>query len=69
MERNYIKKQDTIYIDNVKNIDKIEYINDYTIKMYLLEPLGMNHTCYNPTTDNVSRNGIGTNIIEYINLY
>ena len=32
--------------------------------MYLLEPLGMNHTCYNPTTDNVSGNGLGTNIVH-----
>lgn len=35
---NYIKKQNTIYKENVKNIDKIEIINDYTIKIYLLEP-------------------------------
>lgn len=35
---NYIKGQDTIYKDNVKNIDKIEIINDHTIKIYLLEP-------------------------------
>lgn len=37
---NYIKGQDTIYKNNVKNIDKIEIINDYTIKIYLLEPEG-----------------------------
>ena len=37
---------------------------EYVLKMYLLEPLGMNHTCYNPTTDNVSGNGIGTNIVH-----
>ena len=35
---NYIKKQDTIYNDNVKNIEKIQAINDYTLKIYLLEP-------------------------------
>lgn len=35
---NYIKEQDTIYKDNVKNIEKIENINDYTIKIHLLEP-------------------------------
>ena len=28
---NYIKKQDTIYNDNVKNIEKIQAINDYTL--------------------------------------
>ena len=33
-----IKEQETIYKDNVKSIDKIEKINDYTIKIYLLEP-------------------------------
>lgn len=35
---NYIKEQDTVYKNNVKNIEKIENINDYTIKIYLLEP-------------------------------
>lgn len=35
---NYIKKQDTVYKDNVKNIEKIQAINDYTLKVYLLEP-------------------------------
>lgn len=35
---NYIKEQKTIYEDNVKNIDEIEIINDYTIKIHLLEP-------------------------------
>lgn len=34
----YIKHQDSIYKENVKNIDKIEIINDYTIKLYLTEP-------------------------------
>lgn len=34
------------------------------LKIYLLEPLGMNHTCYNPITDNVSGNGLGTNIVH-----
>lgn len=34
---NYIKGQDSIYNENVKNIDKIEIINDYTIRICLLE--------------------------------
>ena len=34
------------------------------LKMYLLEPLGMNHTCYNPKTDNVSGNGFGINVVH-----
>lgn len=34
----YIKQEDSIYNDNVKNIEKIEIINDYIIKLYLLEP-------------------------------
>lgn len=32
--------------------------------MYLLKPLGMEHTCYNPKIDNVSGNGLGTNIVH-----
>lgn len=35
---NYIKKQESIYEENVRNIYKIEIINDHTIKIYLLEP-------------------------------
>ena len=35
---NYIKEQDTIYGDNVKNIEKIEIVNDYIIKILLIEP-------------------------------
>lgn len=35
---NYVKEQDTIYSDNVKNIEKIEIINEFTIKIYLIEP-------------------------------
>ena len=34
---NYIKQQESIYKDNVKNIEKIEIINDYTIKIYLID--------------------------------
>ena len=34
---NYIKQQESIYSDNVKNIKNIEIINDYTIKIYLIE--------------------------------
>lgn len=34
---NYIKGQDSIYQDNVKNIERIEVINDYTIKIHLFE--------------------------------
>lgn len=34
----YIKEQETIYYENVKNIDSIEFINDYTIKILLNEP-------------------------------
>lgn len=34
----YIKQQESIYNKNVKNIDKIEIVNDYTIKVYLIEP-------------------------------
>lgn len=34
---NYIKDKESIYKDNVKNIEKIEIINDYTMKIYLLE--------------------------------
>lgn len=34
----YIKEQDTIYRDSVKNIEKIEIINDYTFKIILAEP-------------------------------
>lgn len=34
---NYINSQNSIYNDNVENIDSIEIINDYTIKIYLLE--------------------------------
>ena len=34
----YIKNQETIYKDNVKNIENIEIINDYTIKIYLNKP-------------------------------
>lgn len=32
---NYIKQQNSVYSDNVKNIEKIEIINDFTIKIYL----------------------------------
>lgn len=35
---NYIKEQDTIYENNVKNIEKLEIINDFTIKIELKEP-------------------------------
>lgn len=34
---NYIKQQDSIYEVNVENIENIEIINDYTIKLYLVE--------------------------------
>lgn len=34
------------------------------LNMYLLKPLGMKHTCYNPKTDNVSGNGLGTNVVH-----
>lgn len=34
---NYIKDTDSIYLDNVKNIKEIEIINDFTIKIHLLE--------------------------------
>ena len=50
-----------------KRMSKIhnkELTYEDVLKMYLLEPLGMNHTCYNPTTDNVSGNGLGTNIVH-----
>lgn len=35
---NYIKQQESIYEAHVENIEKIEIINDYTIKFYLEEP-------------------------------
>lgn len=34
---NYIKDKNSIYKNNVKNIEKIEIIDDYTMKIYLLE--------------------------------
>lgn len=34
---NYIKEKDTIYESHVKNIEKLEIINDFTIKIYLKE--------------------------------
>ena len=34
----YIKINDSIYKDNVENIEKIEIINEYMIKIYLKEP-------------------------------
>ena len=34
---NYIKQQKTIYEAHVKNVEKIEIINDYTIKLYLID--------------------------------
>lgn len=34
---NYIKKQETIYYENVKNIESMEIINDYIIKIFLKE--------------------------------
>lgn len=34
------------------------------LQMYLLRPLRMNYTCYNPKTENVSGNGLGTNIVH-----
>ena len=35
---NYIKEQETIYYENVKNIESMEIINDYIIKIFLIEP-------------------------------
>jgi len=35
---NYIKNNDSIYNDNVKNIKKIDIIDDHIIKIYLNEP-------------------------------
>lgn len=35
---NCIKKQESIYYENVKNIENIEIINDYTIKIFLSNP-------------------------------
>lgn len=35
---NYIKKQKSIYEAHVENIKNIEIINDYTIKLYLINP-------------------------------
>lgn len=34
---NYIKGNTSIYNDNVKNIESIEIVNDYTIKLHLVE--------------------------------
>ena len=35
---NYIKQEESIYDAHVENIEYIEIINDYTIKLYLIEP-------------------------------
>ncbi len=35
---NYIKQKESVYSDNVKNIEKIEIINEYIIKIFLVEP-------------------------------
>lgn len=34
----YIKHHESIYYENIRNIDNIEIINDYTIKIHVLEP-------------------------------
>lgn len=34
---NYIKNNNSIFSDNVKNIENLEIVNNYTIKIYLLE--------------------------------
>ena len=65
---NYIKEQDTIYEDNVKNIKKIEIINDYIIKISLIIPEeDFEYMLCFPIICNVENIGTGDFVIESIN--
>ena len=63
----FIKKNQSIYKENIKNIDKIETINDYIIKIYLKEPEeNFEYMLSFPVICNIENVGIGNYIIENI---
>ena len=63
----YIRKNDSIYNDNVKNIDNIEMINDYLIKIFLKEPEDyFEYMLTFPIISSKSNTGTGKFVIDKI---